>query len=378
MILINPFKGLRPKSKLASKISTPGIGYLSKKVIRKQKTKYNKGFLNILLSKNPKKANRQLLTMKKSSLIKDDKNSYYIYRITSNSHSQIGIIGKINLSKYDDKNILGHEETFEKRVIERKKQMSSLNTQIGPIYTVHEGNKKLNKLINQIIKSKKNYSFSSVDKCKHDLWIVNNKERIENIRNMLKKIGKLYVCDGHHRIQAMLRINKIKSAMIVAFPKNHIKILYYNRLVKSKMKKEKIFKIINKNFLIKKVKFNYKPNKIGKFGMYINKSWYSLKFKKKLNKLNIKNLDINILHNYIINNLIKNTKTTNNIKYVSGIYHKKLLEKKVNSKNYSLALTLFPTKINDVINIAEKKKIMPPKSTWFHPKPLDGLISFEL
>ena len=61
-------------------------------------------------------------------------------------------------------------------------------------------------------------------------------------------------------------------------------------------------------------------------------------------------------------------------KYVSGIKGDKKLEKLVDSKNYNLAFKLHPTNISEVINFAEKKRFMPPKSTWFHPKPLDGLI----
>ena len=67
-----------------------------------------------------------------------------------------------------------------------------------------------------------------------------------------------------------------------------------------------------------------------------------------------------------------------NIKFVSGFKGKKVLEKLVNSKKYNLAFKLYPTNISQVISFAEKKKYMPQKSTWFHPKPLDGLISSNI
>ena len=57
---------------------------------------------------------------------------------------------------------------------------------------------------------------------------------------------------------------------------------------------------------------------------------------------------------------------------------KKGLEIFVNSKKYDLAFRLYPTNISQVLSIAEKKKYMPQKSTWFHPKPLDGLISSKI
>ena len=45
---------------------------------------------------------------------------------------------------------------------------------------------------------------------------------------------------------------------------------------------------------------------------------------------------------------------------------------------YNLAFKLYPTNISQVLSFAEKKKYMPQKSTWFHPKPLDGLISSNI
>ncbi len=375
MILINPFKGLRPKIHIASKISTPSIGYLSDKLKKNFKLKRSLNFLNILFSKDFNRSKINLLKMKKKGLIfKDILNCYYIYKITFKKHRQIGIIGKTNLSNYNDKNILGHEETFESRVSEREKQIANLSTQIGPIFTTYKKNSNLKKTLNKIIKFKPTYSFKSFDKCKHELWVLNNEKKLKEIKRKLKTVKKLYICDGHHRVQAMLKTKKNLSVMIVAFPKDQIKILDYNPLVKSNLNNDEILSIIKKNFKVKELRKNYNPVKPKEFAMYLNKKWYWLKFIKKVRKL-----DVIILHNYIINRLLKNKKELNKkVKFISGIHGSKILEKNVNSKKFSLAFKLYPTKIDEVINVAEARGFMPPKSTWFHPKPLDGLISSEL
>ena len=44
--------------------------------------------------------------------------------------------------------------------------------------------------------------------------------------------------------------------------------------------------------------------------------------------------------------------------------------------NYKKNKNLEPLYIKG--HYAEKKKYMPQKSTWFHPKPLDGLISSKI
>ena len=156
--------------------------------------------------------------------------------------------------------------------------------------------------------------------------------------------------------------------MVIAFPNNQVNILDYNRVVKTSLKFDKIKKIITKNFNLRVSKNNkLKQNQIE---MYANKKWYLIKpFKQS------KELDVTILRKLILNKIFKNKK---NIKFVSGFGGKKALENLVNSKKYNLAFRLYPTNISEVLVYADKKKYMPQKSTWFHPKPLDGLISSRI
>ena len=364
MSLINPFKALRPIQKLASKISTPNPKYFNN-----LKSYPNIGYFKILTNKNLTQSKKYFKKMKnKKIIIKEIRNSYYIYKISNKNHRQIGIIGKIDLNKYDNKNILGHEETFKNRVSERKKQILNISTQIGPIYTAYRQNKYLQNFLIKITKSKPIYSFKSLDKFNHQVWIVDKEKNQKSLKKLINRINKIYICDGHHRIQGMINSNKKISPMIVAFPHNQIQILDYNRVLKSKLSIEKIFNIISKNFIIKKIKNNSKSLKKGYLEMYANHKWYSLKQIKNNNKL-----DVTTLHENIISKI-----KVNKIDFISGIDGSSILKRLVNSKKFNIAFKLCPTNISSVMRIADKKKFMPPKSTWFHPKPLDGLICSEL
>ena len=364
MLLINPFKALRPVNKQARKISTPNPKYFNN-----LKSYLKFGYLKILTSKNLNESKKYFQKMKDKKMItKEMDDCYYIYKISNKKHKQIGILGKVDLNKYDNKNILGHEETFKKRVLERKKQILNISTQIGPIYTAYKQNKYLNDFLIKITKSKPIYSFRSLDKFNHQIWIVEKENKLISLKNFIKKIRKIYICDGHHRIQGMLKSNKKISPLIVAFPHDQIKILDYNRVLKSNFNKEKIFNIISNNFKIKKIKNNSKNLKKGYLEMCMKNQWYLLKQIKNNNKL-----DVTILHENIISKI-----NANKIEFISGINGSSFLKKLVNSKKFDIAFKLCPTNISSVMKIADKKRFMPPKSTWFHPKPLDGLICSEL
>ena len=365
MSLIKPFSGIRPKKKFAKQVTSPNLSYIDN---YKQTKKLN--FLNILNTSSIHKSKKMLQSLNDKGIIKQDQsNHFYLYRITYNKKKLLGIVGKINLDNYDDKKILGHEETFAERIKKRKEQLIKFNSQISPIYTTYRSNPNSLKKLNNIFKYKSDYNFKSEDKCRHELWVIKKAQTEKLLKNYLRNIKKIYICDGHHRIQAMLKSKKKIAPMIIAFPDYQVNILDYNRVIKTNLKFEQIKKIISKHFSLNVSKKN-KQLKLNQIEMYTNRKWYTIKpFKQS------KELDVTILRKLILNKILKNKK---NIEFVSGFKGKKVLENFINSKKYDLAFRLYPTNISQVLSFADKKKYMPQKSTWFHPKPLDGLISSKI
>ena len=139
--------------------------------------------------------------MKNNSIIKKDgTKSFYIYKISTENHSQVGVIGTAKLSAYDNLHIRGHEEIYLERSQKRFDQINNLNAQVGPIYVVHPDDAKLAELIKEQITSKPIYSFDALDKCHHDLWIVNDESVVLKISEIFNTINRIYIADGHHRI----------------------------------------------------------------------------------------------------------------------------------------------------------------------------------
>ena len=109
MHLINPFKGLRPTEEKASSVSIPSTDHLSEEVITKHKKNNPWSYLNIFSNKTLNKAKKQFELMKNNSIIKKDSaKSFYIYKISTENHSQVGVIGTAKLSSYDNLHIRGH------------------------------------------------------------------------------------------------------------------------------------------------------------------------------------------------------------------------------------------------------------------------------
>ena len=398
MHFINPFKGLRPTEEKASSVSIPSTDHLSEEVITKHKKNNPWSYLNIFNNKIYSKAKEQFELMKNNSIIKKDSaKSFYIYKISTENHSQVGVIGTAKLSAYDNLHIRGHEEIYIKRSQKRFDQINNLNAQIGPIYVICPDNDELTELIKGQITSKPKYSFNALDKCQHELWIVNEPSIVIKISEIFNKINRIYIADGHHRIEALSKLAEYKKHqnlnhtgeepynyfMVAIFPKSQARILDYNRLVKDLYgySANDFIKQIKKKFFVEKQNSSCRPNEPKSFGMYLDKNWYLIKLKKKPeeNLFHIINLDINLLHYYLLEPVlgIGDPRYDNRIDFIAGFHGLEAIEKKVDSGEAKVGFSLLATRIEDVIDFADQELTMPPKSTWFDPKPLDGLVAYD-
>ena len=398
MYFINPFKGLRPTEEKASTVAITSTDHLSKEIISNHKKNNPWSYLNVFSAENSSKSKEQFESMKKKSILKkDNTNSFYIYKISTNEHAQVGIVGTAKLSAYDNLHIRGHEEIFLERAQKRLKQMDNLNAQIGPIYVIYPDNEELTKLIKQEIIVSPTYSFEALDRCKHEMWIINDDSKILKICDLFNSINRIYIADGHHRMQALSKFAEFKKHqnpnhtgkepynyfMVAIFPKSQARILDYNRLIKDLYgySPADFVKQIKKNFIVQKQDSSYKPKEARSFGMYLDKNWYSIKLKKdpEKNLFRIINLDINLLHEYLLEPIlgVGDPRYDQRIDFIAGFHGLDSIKKKVDSGEAKVGFSLLATRIEDVMDFADQKLTMPPKSTWFDPKPLDGLVAYD-
>ena len=243
------------------------------------------------------------------------------------------------------------------------------------------------------------YDFISEDEVSHTIWLIDNDEIIERLISLFKGLDSLYIADGHHRAAAAAKVAEIKREkdgkikineeydyfLGVLFPDNHLYIMDYNRVVKDLNGYNSIefMEKIKENFTVEEFKEEgqYKPDGKHLFGMYLNNKWYKLMAKDhSYNKEDfVDSLDVSILQRNILDPIlgIKDPRTDERIDFVGGIRGLEELEKRVD-EGMAIAFSLYPTTIEELINIADEGKTMPPKSTWFEPKLRSGLFIHDL
>ena len=398
MISLKPFKGTRPYNEDAKNLIAPSTDQLSEDNIKELTNKNYWNYLKVLNPVGQLKEDDTLLVaknyfneMKKNEAVKKDKNlNFYIYEISLKKHVQLGFLALANIDDFLSNNIKGHEKTYTKRMQERADQMNNIETQIGPIYMSYRDKNEIKNLLKSFTLLNPCYDFESFDKSHHKLWCISNKSDIERISEKISSINNLYIADGHHRMGAMKIISQKfrflenkNDFMIAAFPASQSKIYDYNRVVKdlNGLSENEFLDKLKLYFRINLKEGPYKPVKNKEFGMYHHGKWYSLEFITNLLDGDdiLKNLDISIINNFCLIPIlgIKDVNNDERIRFMAGCHGLSALERKVNENTNSVAFSIFPSKIQDVMEVADNNLTMPPKSTWFDPKPLDGLVVYE-
>ena len=411
MATFKSFKALRPKPEFAKDIASRPYDVLNAAEARDEAKGNSLSFLRVIKPEielpeeidpyDQKVYDKGLENLKKLSskgyLIKEQKASYYVYRLTMEGREQTGIVGCCDYQEYYDGRIKKHELTRTVKENDRVRHVETQNANAEPVFFSYRGVQNINLLIQKIVTFEPVYNFISEDEIKHELWIVNDDKDISLIEFEFNAVPDLYVADGHHRTAAAARVGQKKKDhnpdhngteeynffMAVLFSDDQLKIYDYNRVVQDLNGKSPVDFIseLEETFYITKLLEASPPNEKGLFSMYFENQWYSLKPKDRNFTENPKaDLDVTFLSEKILSPIlgIEDLRKDTRIDFVGGIRGLNELERRVDSKEMKVAFALFPVSMDELISIADAGEIMPPKTTWFEPKLRSGLFIHEL
>jgi len=350
------------------------------------------------------KARTNLVKLRSSDkMMKDEKDCYYIYQLTMEGRVQTGVVACPAVDDYLKDTIKKHELTRADKEADRIRHVDTLDANTGPIFLTHRPDAALSAVVKEwISKHSAIFSFSSGG-IKHEGWIVDCPDTIAKIASRFESIPALYIADGHHRCASAVRVAEKRRAanpgytgkeefnyfLAVIFPSDQLTIFDYNRVVKdlNGLDEAAFFEKIRKSFDAEKAAGAVKPSSKHEFGLFIKGagseggSWYRLRAKQGVwnDKDPVERLDVSILQNRLLSPIlgIDDPRTNKRIDFVGGIRGLGELEKRV-KKDMAVAFSMYPTTLDDLMDIADAGKIMPPKSTWFEPKLLSGLFIHDL
>ena len=414
MAIIKPFKGIRPPKELVEKVESRPYDVLDSEEARAEAGDNEMSLYHIIKPEidfpvgtseyDPKVYEKAAENFKKFQdkgwLVQDACEHYYIYAQTMNGKTQYGLVVCAHTDDYQKGNIKKHELTRRDKEEDRMKHVRINNANIEPVFFAYPDNSVLNSLIIRYAATEPEYDFiAPVDGFRHQFWVISDQQDIDTITDEFAKMPSLYIADGHHRSAAAALVGAEKQKqnpnhkgdeeynffMAVCFQASQLTILDYNRVIKdlNGMSSAEFIEALKKNFIVeKKGSEIYKPTKLHEFSLYLDGEWYSLVAKEGTynNDDPIGVLDVDISSRLILDEIldIKDLRSSNRIDFVGGLRGLGELKRRVDSGEMRTALALYPVSMQQIMDIADSGKIMPPKATWFEPKLRSGLVIHKL
>lgn len=414
MAIIKPFKGVRPPQQYVEDVESRPYDVLDSEEARIEAGDNEKSLYHIIKPEinfepgtseyDPRvyesaKENFELF-QKNGWLVQDSEEHYYIYAQTMNGKTQYGIVVGAYVDDYLNGVIKKHELTRRDKEEDRMKHVRICDANMEPVFFAYPDNQTLDALLSRYAATKPEYDFiAPIDGFRHQLWVVSDAADIQTITAEFAKMPSLYIADGHHRSAAAALVGAEKAGkhpnhtgreeynyfMAVCFQASQLTILDYNRVVKdlNGMSSAEFLDALTADFIVeKKGEQEYHPARLHEFSLYLDGLWYSLIAKEGTYDDNdpIGVLDVDISSRLILDKLLNITdlRSDKRIDFVGGLRGLGELKRRVDSGEMRMALALYPVTMQQIMDIADSGKIMPPKATWFEPKLRSGLVIHKL
>lgn len=399
MATIHPFKAWRPSPQNAKQVACVPYDVINTDEARSLAKGNTQSFLHVIRPEidlsdgtDPhddavyeKGAQNLEQLINNGDLEQEDKPCVYIYRLVRQGEPQTGIFTCVSVDDYDNEVILKHELTRPDKEDDRTRHILTQSAHAEPVMMTFKDTNNVKELMEQVMSSEEPlYDFKAEDDVLHTMWRVDDTDSFEKA---FASTDKLYIADGHHRCKSASRAAHEMRAQntefsgdeeynffpAVLFPMDDMNILAYNRVVHT----------IPENFLeILENRINLNegadptPSEKGEISVYIEGSWYGLQLPLPGNPNSVEQLDVHRLQAFILDPLLDITdpRRDENISFVGGIRGTRELENLVDSGKADLAVSMYPTGIEELLEVSDEGLLMPPKSTWFEPKLRSGLL----
>ena len=330
-------------------------------------------------------------------LIQDDQKQFYLYELKMGDQVQTGLVACTAVDEYLNGTIKKHELTRSEKEQDRIHHVDSCDANTGPIFLTYRHRDAIDRRVKAIQEKAPVYAFTAEDGIRHRVWCVDDAQDIEGFVSDFNDVPALYIADGHHRAASAVKVAQMRRKahpgysgdepfnyfLSVIFPDNQLAILDYNRVVKdlNGLTADAFLDVVGEKCDIEKVDQAYKPGQKGTFGMFLDDQWYALKIHDDLVNPDdpVKSLDVSLLQEEVLSPIlgIGDPRTDDRIDFVGGIRGLGELERRVHT-DMTVAFSMYPTSIHELMAIADAGLLMPPKSTWFEPKLRSGLFIHKL
>ncbi|MDP7551313.1 MAG: DUF1015 family protein [Acidimicrobiales bacterium] len=321
-----------------------------------------------------------------------DEPALFLYRLEMSrpdegpeaSHVQTGIMGLVPVTEESDRRILRHEAVRPGRTDLLAMHLTTVGASSSPVSLTFRGSGELAAEIERLCSAAPELE-SDDDGIRQTVWSITGSDA----DNLIDLIGDrtLYVTDGHHRLAAAATARSRSAdpdgplgwTQAVLFPDFEMLVLPFHRIVVDQSDRT-TSELLEALSTVGSVESradadSARPSVPGVIGLYLGGSWYSLTLPEASGRRPVDLLDVSRLQDSVLTPLfgIADVASDPSITYVPDPLGLDALVERCDDRR-GIGFVMYPTSVDELMAVADADERMPPKSSYFEPKPRSGVF----
>ena len=400
MAILRPFAALRPAPDAAARVAAPPYDVVDTREARALAAGNPDSFLHVSRPEidlpegvdehddavYARGATNLADFVARGVLRQDPAPRFYLYAQRMGEHRQTGVVCCASVEEYEQDRIKKHEKTRADKEDDRTRHIDVLGAHDEPVFLTYRAEREIDAAVDAVKRATPEYDLTTKDGVHHQLWIV-PQDAGAGLEALFRRVPALYVADGHHRSAAAARVHASRRGrpgehgafLAVVFPHDQMQILAYNRVVRDRRGRSPAA-LLDELRKVVDLEPAARPEPEGplSFGVYAEGRWWRARVRPGSYdaKDPVASLDCSIVQDQVLSPIfgIDDPRRDKDVDFVGGIRGAAELERRVREQGWSMALHLFPTRIEQLLAVSDAGLLMPPKSTWFEPKLRSGLF----
>ncbi len=328
--------------------------------------------------------------------------SMFVYRLGTGSHIQTGIVCEIAVADYEQGLLRKHENTRTSKEDLLAQYQEVVGASSSPICLTYSQSDAIDDFINNVTSSSPELDFPTDDGETQTIWRISAEHQLAQLKTLFEDVSDTYLTDGHHRAASGRRYAEImrekansntghepyNQLLVALFPDNQLNLLPFHRCIKdlNGLGLGDLLQALAVNFDVEPIDNSstpgsqqsaFSPARHGEFGMYVQDRWYQLKVRQgSVDQSDpVDSLDVSILQNLILDPIlgIHDSRDDPRLGYVAGVGGDDAI-RQAYDEGWAVVFTCYATSIKQLMGVADADQLMPPKSTYFDPKPRSGIF----
>ena len=308
----------------------------------------------------------------------------YLYRLTHKQGTQTGVVCTVPVKGFDDGRIRIHENVHDERADLLTAHLQGVGATSSPVaMAVRSTTELYNHLYDITSASPADLEFGSTA-VRHQIWTVPD-DRTESLVAAFDN-QVLYVTDGHHRSAAAVRAmaaepnnTALARTLAVVFPDEQLHVQAFHRLAvdQNDRSAEDCLAALDDVVEVKSVfsSMQARPQHRGVAGLYLGGSWHQMDLPPAVGNAAVNGLDVERLRRSILDPVLGADElgVPGAVEYLPASLGFDELARRCDAEK-RVGFALHPMTVRELMAVADESGLMPPKSSFFAPKPRSGVF----